>query len=186
MSPPSALRRGSLSQPNLSHSVMRTVVSSGSDALNLLFEAANHRDAMESQEQGGSQAYGTPRSGTSYTIGRSLCYFASEHQHTWASRHWFESLLKSCKWFLSYANATSWIVKRILCCGVTCCIIFLAPLKHVSWPYSVTDIDTRPRWRAIISLHLQSAACTDVTTFSRDTQDLDVLPLCTNGMVFGP
>ena len=70
MSPPAALRRVSSSQPNLSHSVMRTVVSSGSDALNLLFEAANHRDAMENQEQGGSQAYETPTSGTSYGLAR--------------------------------------------------------------------------------------------------------------------
>jgi hypothetical protein len=59
------LRRVSTSQPGLAHAVMRTVVSSGSDALNLLFEAANHRDAMEHQEQTGSQAYETPRSGPS-------------------------------------------------------------------------------------------------------------------------
>jgi hypothetical protein len=59
------LRRVSTSQPGLAQAVMRTVVSSGSDALNLLFEAANHRDAMEHQEQTGSQAYETPRSGPS-------------------------------------------------------------------------------------------------------------------------
>ncbi|KAF2025291.1 hypothetical protein EK21DRAFT_76767 [Setomelanomma holmii] len=57
------LRRISTSQPDLAHSVMRTVVSSGSDALNLLFEAANHRDAIDNAEQTGSQAYETPRSG---------------------------------------------------------------------------------------------------------------------------
>ncbi|EAT91206.1 hypothetical protein SNOG_01557 [Parastagonospora nodorum SN15] len=60
---PGHLRRISTSQPDLAHSVMRTVVSSGSDALNLLFEAAHHRDAMDNQEQSGSQAYETPRSG---------------------------------------------------------------------------------------------------------------------------
>ncbi|KAL5121458.1 hypothetical protein ACEQ8H_000530 [Pleosporales sp. CAS-2024a] len=60
---PAHLRRVSSTQPDLAHSVMRTVVSSGSDALNLLFEAANHRDAMDNQEQSGSQAYETPRSG---------------------------------------------------------------------------------------------------------------------------
>ncbi|KAJ4369857.1 hypothetical protein N0V83_005621 [Neocucurbitaria cava] len=59
---PGHLRRISTSQPDLAHSVMRTVVSSGSDALNLLFEAAHHRDAIDSQEQSGSQAYETPRS----------------------------------------------------------------------------------------------------------------------------
>lgn len=65
LSPAPHLRRVSSSQPNLAHSVMRTVVSSGSDALNLLFEAANHRDAIDNQEQSGSQAYETPRSGQS-------------------------------------------------------------------------------------------------------------------------
>jgi hypothetical protein len=64
-SPHGHLRRISSSQPDLAHSVMRTVVSSGSDALNLLFEAAHHRDAIDSQEQSGSQAYETPRSGPS-------------------------------------------------------------------------------------------------------------------------
>jgi hypothetical protein len=59
------LRQISASQPDLAHAVMRTVVSSGSDALNLLFEAANHRDAMEHQEQNASQAYDTPKSGPS-------------------------------------------------------------------------------------------------------------------------
>ena len=65
LSPPAHLRRVSSSQPDLAHSVMRTVVSSGSDALNLLFEAANHRDAIDNQEANGSQAYETPRSGPS-------------------------------------------------------------------------------------------------------------------------
>ena len=65
LSPPAQLRRVSSSQPDLAHSVMRTVVSSGSDALNLLFEAANHRDAIDNQEANGSQAYETPRSGPS-------------------------------------------------------------------------------------------------------------------------
>lgn len=65
LSPSGHLRRISSSQPDLAHSVMRTVVSSGSDALNLLFEAAHHRDAMEAQEQSGSQSYETPRSGPS-------------------------------------------------------------------------------------------------------------------------
>lgn len=69
MSPPATLRRGSTSQPNLAHSVMRTVVSSGSDALNLLFEAANHRDALENQEQVEGNAYETPGSGTSTHLG---------------------------------------------------------------------------------------------------------------------
>ncbi|KAH7073944.1 hypothetical protein BKA63DRAFT_44711 [Paraphoma chrysanthemicola] len=64
-SPAGHLRRISTSQPDLAHSVMRTVVSSGSDALNLLFEAANHRDAIDNAEQSGSQAYETPRSGPS-------------------------------------------------------------------------------------------------------------------------
>ena len=64
-SPHAPLRRISSSQPDLAHSVMRTVVSSGSDALNLLFEAANHRDAIDNQEQAASQAYETPRSGPS-------------------------------------------------------------------------------------------------------------------------
>ena len=66
-SPHGHLRRISSShgQPDLAHSVMRTVVSSGSDALNLLFEAAHHRDAIDNQEQSGSQAYETPRSGPS-------------------------------------------------------------------------------------------------------------------------
>ena len=63
---PATLRRVSSSKPDLAHSVMRTVVSSGSDALNLLFEAANHRDALENQEQGASQHYDTPQSGPSY------------------------------------------------------------------------------------------------------------------------
>jgi hypothetical protein len=65
LSPPAHLRRVSSSQPDLAHSVMRTVVSSGSDALNLLFEAANHHDAIDNQEQSGSQSYETPRSGPS-------------------------------------------------------------------------------------------------------------------------
>ncbi|KZM24519.1 uncharacterized protein EKO05_0008595 [Ascochyta rabiei] len=65
LSPPAHFRRVSSSQPDLAHSVMRTVVSSGSDALNLLFEAANHRDAIDNQEANGSQAYETPRSGPS-------------------------------------------------------------------------------------------------------------------------
>lgn len=70
LSPPSHLRRISSTQPDLAHSVMRTVVSSGSDALNLLFEAAHHRDAIDNQEQSGSQAYETPRSGpTGYDNG---------------------------------------------------------------------------------------------------------------------
>ncbi|PVI08610.1 hypothetical protein DM02DRAFT_510378 [Periconia macrospinosa] len=62
---PATLRRGSTSQPDLAHSVMRTVVSSGNDALNLLFEAAHHRDAIENQEQANSQPYETPQSGSS-------------------------------------------------------------------------------------------------------------------------
>lgn len=70
MSPPAHLRRVSTSQPDLSHSVMRTVVSSGSDALNLLFEAAHHRDALENQARVESQTQDTPRSGTSYGIGK--------------------------------------------------------------------------------------------------------------------
>jgi len=65
LSPDSHLRRVSSSQGDLAHSVMRTVVSSGSDALNLLFEAAHHRDAMDNEQQSGSQAYETPRSGPS-------------------------------------------------------------------------------------------------------------------------
>ncbi|KAF1363861.1 hypothetical protein EJ07DRAFT_162411 [Lizonia empirigonia] len=65
LSPPAHLRRVSSSQPDLAHSVMRTVVSSGSDALNLLFEAANHRGAIDNPEANGSQAYETPRSGPS-------------------------------------------------------------------------------------------------------------------------
>lgn len=71
LSPSGHLRRISSTQPDLAHSVMRTVVSSGSDALNLLFEAAHHRDAMEAQEQqSGSQSYETPRSGpTGYENG---------------------------------------------------------------------------------------------------------------------
>ncbi|KAL5383471.1 hypothetical protein DPSP01_005870 [Paraphaeosphaeria sporulosa] len=69
MSPPAHLRRISTAQPDLSHSVMRTVVSSGSDALNLLFEAAHHRDALENQARVESQAQDTPRSGTSYNLG---------------------------------------------------------------------------------------------------------------------
>jgi hypothetical protein len=67
---PATLRRGSASKPDLAHSVMRTVVSSGSDALNLLFEAAHHREALEDQEQSTSQQYDTPQSGTSYTQGK--------------------------------------------------------------------------------------------------------------------
>ncbi|KAL6702733.1 hypothetical protein ACN47E_001015 [Coniothyrium glycines] len=63
ITPPGHLRRISSAQPDLAHSVMRTVVSSGSDALNLLFEAAHHRDAIDNAEQSGSQAYETPRSG---------------------------------------------------------------------------------------------------------------------------
>ncbi|KAL5381216.1 hypothetical protein PMIN06_000196 [Paraphaeosphaeria minitans] len=63
LSPPAHLRRISTSQPDLSHSVMRTVVSSGSDALNLLFEAAHHRDALENQARVESQAQDTPCSG---------------------------------------------------------------------------------------------------------------------------
>lgn len=62
-SPHNHLRRISSSQGDLANSVMRTVVSSGSDALNLLFEAAHHRDAMDNEQQSGSQAYETPRSG---------------------------------------------------------------------------------------------------------------------------
>lgn len=60
------LRRISTSQPDLANSVMRTVVSSGNDALNLLFEAAHHRDALESQEHAtsASQPYETPQSGS--------------------------------------------------------------------------------------------------------------------------
>lgn len=61
------LRRISTSQPDLANSVIRTVVSSGNDALNLLFEAAHHRDAMDAQEHAasGSQSYETPQSGHS-------------------------------------------------------------------------------------------------------------------------
>ncbi|KAF2744563.1 hypothetical protein M011DRAFT_460847 [Sporormia fimetaria CBS 119925] len=70
LSPHGQLRRVSTSQSTvtLSDSVMRTVVSSGKDALNLLFEAAAHRDAMESQNEAAasaSQPYETPRSGIS-------------------------------------------------------------------------------------------------------------------------
>lgn len=66
-SPTARLRRISTSQPDLAHSVMRTVVSSGSDALNLLFEAAHHRDVIDAREQAGGvpQPYETPQSGTS-------------------------------------------------------------------------------------------------------------------------
>ena len=63
------LRRISTSQPDLAHSVMRTVVSSGSDALNLLFEAANHKDALDSQMKEASP-YETPQSGPSYDPGK--------------------------------------------------------------------------------------------------------------------
>ncbi|KAF2016478.1 hypothetical protein BU24DRAFT_202519 [Aaosphaeria arxii CBS 175.79] len=69
LSPSSHLRRISTSQPvDLANSVMRTVVSSGTDALNLLFEAAHHRDAQESRDQTAhaSRSYETPNSGTSY------------------------------------------------------------------------------------------------------------------------
>ncbi|KAF2878267.1 hypothetical protein BDV95DRAFT_480394 [Massariosphaeria phaeospora] len=64
LSPRAGLRRVSTSQPDLASSVMRTVVSSGNDALNLLFEAANHRDAIDAREQINSP-YETPRSGPS-------------------------------------------------------------------------------------------------------------------------
>ncbi|KAF2202757.1 hypothetical protein GQ43DRAFT_439445 [Delitschia confertaspora ATCC 74209] len=56
------------SQPvDLAHSVMRTVVSSGNDALNLLFQAAHHRDAMGEQETATTSVpqYETPQSGSS-------------------------------------------------------------------------------------------------------------------------
>ncbi|KAF2268918.1 hypothetical protein CC78DRAFT_558083 [Lojkania enalia] len=67
LSPPARLRRISTSQPDLQNSVMRTVVSSGSDALNLLFEAAHHRDAIDAQDNvtSASQPYETPQSGPS-------------------------------------------------------------------------------------------------------------------------
>jgi hypothetical protein len=61
-----SLRRISTSQPiNLANSVIRTGISSGSDALNLLFEAAHHRDAIEPQEHASvsQPSYETPRSG---------------------------------------------------------------------------------------------------------------------------
>jgi hypothetical protein len=75
MSPPTPahLRRVSYAQPDLSHSVMRTVVSSGSDAMHLLFEAAHHRDALENQARVESQTHDTPRSGTSYGLGTQAC-----------------------------------------------------------------------------------------------------------------
>lgn len=66
---PHHLRRisTSTSQPvDLTNSVMRTVVHSGNDALNLLFEAAHHHNVIENQEAAnGSQSYETPRSGHS-------------------------------------------------------------------------------------------------------------------------
>lgn len=51
-SPERQVRRlSTATQPaGLASSVMRTVVSSGKDALNLLFEAAHHRDVIDSQE----------------------------------------------------------------------------------------------------------------------------------------
>lgn len=54
-------RRSSATQPGggLADSVMRTVVSSGNDALNLLFEAAHHRDTLDSQDASGSGQAGT-------------------------------------------------------------------------------------------------------------------------------
>ncbi|KAF2119028.1 hypothetical protein BDV96DRAFT_369743 [Lophiotrema nucula] len=64
LSPTGRLRRISTSQPDLQNRVMRTVVSSGNDALNLLFEAAHHRDAIDAQEQSASQPYETPQSRT--------------------------------------------------------------------------------------------------------------------------
>jgi hypothetical protein len=79
MSPPATFRRVSTSQPDLAHSVMRTVVSSGSDALNLLFEAAHHRDALENQARVESQAQDTPRSGTSFGLGAISRIFFSRH-----------------------------------------------------------------------------------------------------------
>lgn len=74
MSPPTHLRRVSTAQPDLSHQVMRTVVSSGSDALNLLFEAAHHRDALENQARVESQSQDTPRSGSGYGLGMQRSY----------------------------------------------------------------------------------------------------------------
>lgn len=76
MSSPATLRRVSTSQPDLAHSVMRTVVSSGSDALNLLFEAAHHKDALENQARVESQTQqDTPRSAASYGIGVSSFFY---------------------------------------------------------------------------------------------------------------
>lgn len=66
---PHHLRRistSTTSQPvDLTNSVMRTVVSSGNDALNLLFEAAHHHNVIDQEAANGSQSYETPRSGAS-------------------------------------------------------------------------------------------------------------------------
>ncbi|KAF2728199.1 hypothetical protein EJ04DRAFT_109647 [Polyplosphaeria fusca] len=65
LSPSARLRRISTSQPDLQNSIMRTVVSSGNDALNLLFEAAHHRDVIDQEPATAlSQPYETPQSGT--------------------------------------------------------------------------------------------------------------------------
>lgn len=75
------LRRISTSQPDLAHSVMRTVVSSGNDALNLLFEAAHHRDALEAQNNAAanaSQPYETPQSGLSNATAASPFTFKAQ------------------------------------------------------------------------------------------------------------
>ena len=77
-SPERRIRRlSTTTQPaGLASSVMRTVVSSGNDALNLLFEAAHHEDVIDSQEisrqaEGGATNAQTVADGKLYETPRS-------------------------------------------------------------------------------------------------------------------
>lgn len=77
-SPERRIRRlSTTTQPaGLASSVMRTVVSSGNDALNLLFEAAHHKDVIDSQEisrqaEGGATNVQTVADGELYETPRS-------------------------------------------------------------------------------------------------------------------
>lgn len=44
----------------------------------------------------------------------------------------------------------------------------------------------RARWSTILAIHVQSAACADVSTISRDAPSVDDLSVRTNGLVLGP
>jgi hypothetical protein len=113
LSPSARLRRISTSQPDLASSVMRTVVSSGNDALNLLFEAAHHRDAMDNSQDmraSNSQPYETPRSGPSLDPSSPFTFRAQPVQMSQPSpetlRIWTSCKFVQMGWFTAHEAIT--------------------------------------------------------------------------------